>query len=196
MWVWFHCIPQTFWAEHRFSAFWLRSKCSICSYQLNIWYGGHVPPSILNWFLQGDEVQELAPASSRVGLALQYRQDRPTSPLTPEDHQLIIVSIALQPKATPSQKQDPLKPQKYWIHWILMNLWQNPKQQFERNSEEGFGYLERAFEQQNKSSGMQMILFSCQVWSKWPHLYFIPSTTWAVQIWIIWLISIVSFSNE
>ena len=66
---------------HRFSAFWLRSKCSICSYQLNIWYGGHVPPSILNWFLQGDEVQELAPASSRVGLALQYRQDRPTSPL-------------------------------------------------------------------------------------------------------------------
>ena len=75
---------------YRFSAFWLRSKCSICSYQLNIWYGNHVFPSILNWFLQGDEVQELAPASSRVGLALQYRQDRPTSPLTPEDHQLII----------------------------------------------------------------------------------------------------------
>jgi len=25
-------------AGHRFSAFWLRSKCSICSYQLNIWY--------------------------------------------------------------------------------------------------------------------------------------------------------------
>ena len=61
-----------------FSAFWLRSKCSICSYQLNIWYGDHVSPSILNWFLQGDEVQELAPASSRVGLALQYRQDRLT----------------------------------------------------------------------------------------------------------------------
>ena len=36
---------------HRFSAFWLRSKCSICSYQLNIWYDGHVPSSILNWFL-------------------------------------------------------------------------------------------------------------------------------------------------
>ena len=36
---------------HRFSAFWLRSKCSICSYQLNIWYGDHVSPSILNWFL-------------------------------------------------------------------------------------------------------------------------------------------------
>ncbi len=67
--------------HYRFSAFWLRSKCSICSYQLNIWYGGHVPPSILNWFLQGDKVQELAPALSRVGLALQYRQDRPTSPL-------------------------------------------------------------------------------------------------------------------
>ena len=81
MWIWFRWIPHTFLAQHRFSAFWLRSKCSICSYQLNIWYGGHVPPSILNWFLQGDEVQELAPASSRVGLALQYRQDRPTSPL-------------------------------------------------------------------------------------------------------------------
>ena len=67
---------------YRFSAFWLRSKCSICSYQLNIWYGGHVPPSILNWFLEGDRVQELAPALSRVDLALQYRQDRPTSPLT------------------------------------------------------------------------------------------------------------------
>ena len=30
--------------QHRFSAFWLRSKCSICSYQLNIWYGHHVWP--------------------------------------------------------------------------------------------------------------------------------------------------------
>ena len=69
-------------SQYRFSAFWLRSKCSICSYQLNIWYGGHVPPSILNWFLEGDRVQELAPALSRVDLALQYRQDRPTSPLT------------------------------------------------------------------------------------------------------------------
>jgi len=29
--------------QHRFSAFWLRSKCSICSYQLNIWYEGQVP---------------------------------------------------------------------------------------------------------------------------------------------------------
>ena len=104
MWIWFRGIPQTFWAQHRFSAFWLRSRCSICSYQLNIWYGGHVPPSILNWFLQGDEVQELAPASSRVGLALQYRQDRPTSPLTPEDHQLIIVIDG--------------EHLKYWIHWI------------------------------------------------------------------------------
>ena len=39
------------WVWYRFSAFWLRSKCSICSYQLNIWYVGHVPSSILNWFL-------------------------------------------------------------------------------------------------------------------------------------------------
>ena len=39
---------------HRFSAFWLRSKCSICSYQLNIWYEDHVSSSILNLFLWGD----------------------------------------------------------------------------------------------------------------------------------------------
>ena len=66
--------------EYRFSAFWLRSKCSICSYQLNIWYESHVLSSILNWFLSGERVQELAPTLSRVVLALQYRQDRPTIP--------------------------------------------------------------------------------------------------------------------
>ena len=37
--------------QYRFSAFWLRSKCSICSYQLNIWYVPHWGTSILNWFL-------------------------------------------------------------------------------------------------------------------------------------------------
>ena len=69
---------------HRFSAFWLRSKCSICSYQLNIWYKGHVPFSILNLFLQGMECQELAPVLSRVDLALQYRKDWPT-PITTQN---------------------------------------------------------------------------------------------------------------
>ena len=66
--------------KYRFSAFWLRSKCSICSYQLNIWYETHVVSLILNWFLSGDRVQELAPALSRVGLVLQYHQDWPTVP--------------------------------------------------------------------------------------------------------------------
>ena len=51
----------------------LIGKCSICSYQLNIWYGVHVAPSILNWFLPGEWVQELAPTYSWVGLVLQYR---------------------------------------------------------------------------------------------------------------------------
>ena len=37
---------------YRFSAFWLRSKCSICSYQLNIWYVPHWGTTILNWFLE------------------------------------------------------------------------------------------------------------------------------------------------
>ena len=40
--------------KHRFSAFWLRSKCSICSYQLNIWYEDHASSSILIWFLPGE----------------------------------------------------------------------------------------------------------------------------------------------
>ena len=66
---------------YRFSAFWLRSKCSICSYQLNIWYEGHRPSSILNSFLQGDGVSELAPAPSRVSPVLQYRRDWHTTPL-------------------------------------------------------------------------------------------------------------------
>lgn len=42
--------------QHRFSAFWLRSKCSICSYQLNIWYVPHWGTSILNWFLNTGEM--------------------------------------------------------------------------------------------------------------------------------------------
>ena len=44
------------WLRYRFLAFWLRSKCSICSYQLNIWYEVHRTSSILNLFLTGDEV--------------------------------------------------------------------------------------------------------------------------------------------
>ena len=56
---WLHAFRHAFYSaqktiRHRFSAFWLRSKCSICSYQLNIWYEGHVPSSILNLFLNGD----------------------------------------------------------------------------------------------------------------------------------------------
>ena len=42
--------------RHRFSAYWLRSKCSICSYQLNIWYVAYMATSILNWFLKLGEV--------------------------------------------------------------------------------------------------------------------------------------------
>jgi len=39
-------------------------KCSICSYQLNLWYGGHCPPSRLNLFLHrvGDHTIYRAPA--------------------------------------------------------------------------------------------------------------------------------------
>ena len=50
-------------AGHRFSAFWLRSKCSICSYQLNIWYVPHGGTTILNWFLDMDRALGACSAS-------------------------------------------------------------------------------------------------------------------------------------
>ena len=55
--LWMGAWLRTLW-EHRFSAFWLRSKCSICSYQLNIWYVDHVSTSILIWFFQGEWLSE------------------------------------------------------------------------------------------------------------------------------------------
>ena len=42
-----------------FSASWLRSKCSICSYQLNVWYEVHAASLILNSFLEGDWTRSL-----------------------------------------------------------------------------------------------------------------------------------------
>ena len=58
--------------QHRFSAFWLRSKCSICSYQLNIWYGPHCGSRILNWFLNRGGALSACTASStgRPGIAV------------------------------------------------------------------------------------------------------------------------------
>ena len=48
-------------------------KCSICSYQFNIWYGVHSTPHILILFValgQGTEVY-LTPTTSCLGVALQ-----------------------------------------------------------------------------------------------------------------------------
>ena len=78
---------------HCFSAFWLRSKCSICSYQLNIWYGSHVLSSILIWFLTGDGVLGLALALSQVSLVLQYHQDRPLPHSTPGSQAICIAIV-------------------------------------------------------------------------------------------------------
>lgn len=47
-------------------------KCSICSYQLNIWYAAHWAAHILNWFLElgcGKEAC-LVPATGCLGIAL------------------------------------------------------------------------------------------------------------------------------
>ena len=100
---------------YRFSAFWLRSKCSICSYQLNIWYGRHVLPSILNWFLQGDRVQELAPALSWVGLVLQYHQDWPTEPHSQPWITLCTVWLSLLPSNIQWSGTDPCRTPWAWI---------------------------------------------------------------------------------
>ncbi len=53
--------------RHRFSAFWLRSKCSICSYQLNIWYVLYMSTSILNWFLPLGEMPSACTALATGG---------------------------------------------------------------------------------------------------------------------------------
>ena len=75
--VFLYSLWQTLF-NYRFSAFWLRSKCSICSYQLNIWYGPYMGPRILNWFLETGGMSGLAPLPSRVGPVLQYLRDRRT----------------------------------------------------------------------------------------------------------------------
>ena len=60
--LWYLHVGQKTWLprnnfRYRFSAYWLRSKCSICSYQLNIWYVPYMGTSILNWFLNlGEEL--------------------------------------------------------------------------------------------------------------------------------------------
>ena len=56
-------------------------KCSICSYQFNIWYVGHVSTHILIWFLvfgQGSEVY-LTLTTGCLGLALLPRAAHFTS---------------------------------------------------------------------------------------------------------------------
>ena len=59
---------------HRFSAFWLRSKCSICSYQLNIWYEDHASSSILNSFLPGDGTSGACSGSTKSRLCIAVPQ--------------------------------------------------------------------------------------------------------------------------
>ena len=70
--IWLRPITTSLW--HRFSAFWLRSKCSICSYQLNIWYEDHVSSSILNLFLQGDGMSGACSGSIKSWLCIAVPQ--------------------------------------------------------------------------------------------------------------------------
>ena len=61
-------------------------KCSICSYQFNIWYAGHSPAHILIWFLafgQGSEAC-LTLTTGCLGIAL---QPSAAHYLTNENHQ-------------------------------------------------------------------------------------------------------------
>ena len=75
-------------ASHRFSAFWLRSKCSICSYQLNIWYDPHVGSSILIWFLDHGEV---------LGACSTFATDRPGIVVPPGSVHKIIHQYTVLP---------------------------------------------------------------------------------------------------
>ena len=49
---------------YRFLAFWVRSECSICSSQVNIWYVPHRGTTISNWFLESGEVSGLVRSCS------------------------------------------------------------------------------------------------------------------------------------
>ena len=65
--------------KYRFSAFWLRSKCSICSYQLNLWYKSYLGFVEIYWFLGPWRVVRACspPAAGRPGIA-------PTSGIGPD----------------------------------------------------------------------------------------------------------------
>ena len=56
-------------------------KCSICSYQFNIWYVGHVSTHILIWFLLGGQGSEvyLTLTTGCIGIALPPRAAHPIS---------------------------------------------------------------------------------------------------------------------
>ena len=62
--------------DYRFSAFRLRSKCSICSYQLNLWYVSYWIHWDC-WFLDSGRLVELAPLRPRVGPVSHCLRDRP-----------------------------------------------------------------------------------------------------------------------
>ena len=47
----------------------LRSKCSICSYQLNLWYEDHVSSLRLDWFLEDGRACWI-PSAGRPGIAV------------------------------------------------------------------------------------------------------------------------------
>ena len=74
VWITWDSSCYKTWQQHRFSAFWLRSKCSICSYQLNIWYEDHVSSSILNLFLQGDGMSGACSGSIKSWLCIAVPQ--------------------------------------------------------------------------------------------------------------------------
>jgi len=72
--------------NHSLWHFWLRSKCSICSYQFHIWYVPYPRTSILNWFL---DLGEDAGACSGISTLLSTHDWRPNSSSCPIPIQLV-----------------------------------------------------------------------------------------------------------
>lgn len=93
-------IPEKL-SLYRFSALWLRSKCSICSYQLNIWYVQHCWTSILIWFLDIGGVPGVysIPAAGWPGIAV------PSGSAHPKRFQIKLIrtdeTLCLSFKTTP-----------------------------------------------------------------------------------------------
>ena len=72
--------------RHTFLGLLAKIKCSICSYQFNIWYTGNVQYSILNEFFRGDSSYLCLHSGTEDGRGRAQRTGRPPLILLSYDH--------------------------------------------------------------------------------------------------------------